>query len=147
MTYLQLKQKLFNFMDGVAYWWGRYGSSSPSTKGFHGSFYVILVLSHLIRYGTVDYGRKSVIVLVRQVKEETTFDDAEDEPVAKKRRFKLHREVGASRPRRGEIKTTEDMFVELMKGYDKKKKLWCIERRKIVVSLMTKRLEKFLRKH
>ena len=25
----------FNFLDWVAYWWGWYGCSSPSTKGFH----------------------------------------------------------------------------------------------------------------
>ena len=35
MMHLQLKQTFFNFMDWVVYWWGQYGCSSPSTKGFH----------------------------------------------------------------------------------------------------------------
>ena len=30
MMHLQLKQTFFNFMDWVAYWWGRYGCSSPA---------------------------------------------------------------------------------------------------------------------
>ena len=29
--------KKINFMDWVAYWWGRYGSTSPSTKVLHGA--------------------------------------------------------------------------------------------------------------
>ena len=30
---LQLKPKTFIFMDCIAYWWGQYGCSSPSTRG------------------------------------------------------------------------------------------------------------------
>ena len=36
MMILQLKPKTFIFMDCIAYWWGWYGCSSPSTKGLHG---------------------------------------------------------------------------------------------------------------
>ena len=35
MMFLQLKPKIFIFMYWVAYWWGRNGCSSPSTKGLH----------------------------------------------------------------------------------------------------------------
>jgi len=59
--------------------------------------------------------------VVSQIKEETTVDDAEDEPVAKKRRFRLHRDAEGGRSK-GVIKTTEDMFAALMKSCDKKKK-------------------------
>ena len=35
IMFFQLKPKTFIFMDWVAYWWSRYGCSSPFNKGFH----------------------------------------------------------------------------------------------------------------